>query len=282
MEYEVDPFSDHVIDPGPPADQIKRFVFRTGLVIVAVGLLIALVGAAQRAQTGDQPGSVAQGVHHVGKVVMLLGLFVLLVAHRVRRFLELSKMTQSSSKPQLAERVSEDSPTSSPAVSRRQSDERSSRPSTAANIAMLAAIVMFCVFCLFAVLFAPSNLAGVLLVFFIPAMTAGMIIVTVYGSSLQKTFCIGALVPWCTMVVLYLMFWVSILARPGLNGRNFRPGGNVILWLEFQATQVLGALDQMGVLMRTPLIIILVIALLTGLFAVVVRIVLHGINRELT
>lgn len=279
VEHEFDPFSEQVVSVEPRAVRVRRNVVRTGSVVIFIGLLIALAGAAQRARSGDAPGSIGRTVHHTGQMVMLGGLCVVLLAYRVRWFLEMSTVNKTTNEDHnetvIARRDEEREVTRTKGPTAPSDTGRS----ILASVISLILASLACIMALVLVVFAPNNLAGMFLAFFVPALTVGLVITIIYGSTLQRTFCIGALIPWSTVVIIQCAFWLRVLGT-GLNWRGLRSGGQALRWLKFQGSELLMALDGLGAMLRLPLVVMLFAALFAGLFAVLVRSILHGMNQK--
>ncbi len=158
--------------PGPsPEDVAKQRMLRVAWTVVAGGALVAF-GAAVIG--GSSPDTNVDPARQLAGMIMLTGLLVVLVAHRIAWLRRLRQRLDMS-----------------PPI-RGNRETHSMRRFLLLGLPMIiGAIIVVSV----ALLFVPSLLAGLVIMamaFLIPVV---LLVVAVYGKGYAATFCLGALVP---------------------------------------------------------------------------------------
>jgi hypothetical protein len=262
-------------------EMAKRITVRTGIGVLAFGLIITLYGASQLAGGAPVYGSYAGVFHQVGLVIMFLGTITLLIGYRIPWFVDLMAVR----KPRDNQSISDESTTINLAET---SDMAAVQPEMSTPVdtgrswnqePWTANLVMF------GILVALFSCSTVLVLLLPRAYTALPIIMVnalafligliglVYGSSFQRTFCIGAMI---TLGLLFAQWWLLFLTSFSAGGIG-RGAYNTTLMDYFSAASRLLGRAASASLVYT--IIMWAAALFFGVAAVGFRFLLEAINH---
>ncbi len=240
----------------------KSKAVRFGAVTCIVGLIVTLIGARQLAMEGPMPSALPQAIHSLGLVILLVGFSLALLGYRLAW---LSAIARSL-------RASGDRWRRATAGSR---EEKAWRAKARRRVLIpLCTGYAFGVISLVVIWLSPSWLAGLYIYAMTLFLTSSALVVIASGRRIQRAFAIGAIIP---LAISTYHLWIGCIP-PGVTSRG--------MWASYGGQGILSELELYWLLVeavgRNARLIVSVLwlaALLTGLSAVAVRIVLQRVNE---
>jgi len=282
QEREPDPLDDDQDElPLSRPETAKRITVRTGIGVLAFGLLITLYGASQLAGGAPVYGSYAGVFHQIGLVIMFLGTITLLIGYRIPWFANFMGARTRPAGPTSGESVTITSAeashiataqldTSMPDNSGRKWDQE---PWTA-NLVLFGILVALFICSTLLVFLLPHQLAALPAIIITALAFLFSLIGLVYGSSLQRTFCIGTMI---TLGLLFAQWWLLIVTSFSIGGAwTRRSYSDPLFGYLRDVMQLLGAAAGAS---RVSTIIMWAAALCFGVAAIGFRFVLETINQ---
>ncbi len=283
QDPDKDPLDDDQDEPAPSKpQQAKKLTLRSGIGILALGLIVTLVGASQLAGGAPVYGSVGGVVHQAGLVIMFLGTITLLIGYRIPWFVALmDRHTRSQDTPQTPDAASNLGPLArQPDPSAPRDTRRGDLPQLwlANSVLIGATLVLFLISALF-VMLTPRGISAIaaltITTFAFLACLTGL----VYGRGYQRTFCLGAIIvmaPVFTQWCLVLVFSISRVTSGGPS-RYYGYSAPLI----GQIRDMIMLLGMSGSSIRVFMIIMWAAAIVLGLLAVGLRFGLESLNRRI-
>lgn len=282
MDQESEP---HPLDddqdklPLSRPDMAKKITVRTGIGVLAFGLMVTLYGASQLAGGAPVYGSYAGVFHQAGLVIMFLGTITLLIGYRIPWFVNLMEVRSQRATPTSDESAAtnfDESRNMTNQSSRSAPNDRgrigNEEPWTA-NLVMFGILIASWAFSTVLLLVLPRTYIGLPIVIMTALAFLAGLIGLVYGSSLQRTFCIGAMI---TLGLLFAQWWLLFLTSFSM-GRVVRGTYDTTLMEYFgAASQLLGRAASASLVYT---IIMWAAAIFFGVAAVGCRLLLEAINR---
>ena len=241
---------------------VKSKVVRFGWVTCLAGLIVTLIGARQLATEGAFPTALPRLIHSLGLIILLVGFSVALLGYRLPGLLAIFQWPRSSRSR------------------RRRAMERS--PEELRSRLRRKRLVSTCLWLggawlgisLVILGLAPDWLAGLYISASTLVLTSSAAVIIVGGSDLQRAFAIGAIVPLASLGhQLWFGSFSAVTSRAIWAGYS---GGGASGGLDW----ILPLFESLGATARWMVLAIWLAALLGGLLAMGVRIVLDYLNES--
>jgi hypothetical protein len=268
--------------PASKPEHAKQLTIRVGIGILTFGLIVTIFGASRLAGGAPTYGSYAGVIHQIGLVVMFAGTIVLLIGYRIPWFAKL--LEERSQREQLVRPTSgaighaEHQAMSVPSQARPPAEESAtgSPEPWIANFVILACLVGSVLLLSVLILALPNRYAAWPVVLFTALAFLACLVCLIYGTSYQRTFCIGAML---TLGLLFAQWWLFLLrsfAGGTYGGRMY----SYSLMEVFRVTtqNLVSAAGQL----RLYTVIMWTAALVLGATAVGLRLALEATNRLAT